>query len=172
MIYWIHNDIHWHYVKWKVFMCTIYGWGVMESYSNAVRGLAWSESKLCLFIFYFSSEDSPSPRASFYFIRLHFRNFQQLWVFSFMICWSWVSVFKLGRGENEPWKWFVPTQASNSNLRSFIDVHINIMHTYRRIKQWPSFPLKLSIGKQEMTSFENRIVSQKHLYTVFQTAWN
>lgn len=89
----------------------------------------------------FFGKENPSLRPSSYFIRLHFRNFKQLWMFPFIIHWSWVSVLKHSRGENKPWKRFVPVRVSNSNLRTFKDVHIHLMHTYHRIKQQPCFLL-------------------------------
>ena len=140
MTYWICNNIHWYYVKWRLLMCSVYGWGVMGSISNAVRGS--ERVKWEIFgIFYFFFKKSPSSMPSSYLIRLHFRNFQQLWMFSFMIHRSWASVLKLSRGgENKPWKRFVPARVSNSNLRTFKGVHIHLMHTYHWIKQQPRFP--------------------------------
>lgn len=66
-------------------------------------------------------------------------------MFSFMIHWSWVSVFKLGGGD-KPWKRFVPARVSNSNLRTFKDVPIHLMHTYHGIKQQPRLTVSWKTG--------------------------
>lgn len=104
---------------------------------------------------------SPSLSLRSYFIRLHLRHFKQLWTFPFIFYWSCVSVLKLSRGENKPWKRFVPVQVSNRNLRTFKAVHIHLMHTYHGIKQQPFncqlesrkwLPLKIALFQQSNCS--------------------
>lgn len=130
-----------------------------------LRGCYWRLWVKVFFFFIFGKE-SPSPRPSSYFIRLHFRNFKQLWMFSFMIHWSWVSVLKLSRGgENRPWKRFVPLRVSNSNLRTFKDAHIHLMHTYHGIKQRPCSPLCCQLENRKwlplkIALFQQSICSQ------------
>ncbi len=159
----------------EVCLCALFTVTVMESYSNVVRGFEWSENEVLFF--FFLGKEGPSPRPSSCFIRLHFRNFKLLSKFSFIIHWSWVSVLKLRRrGRNKPWKRFVPARQSNSNLRTFKDVHIHLMHTYHGIKQQQCFPpltVNWKTGNDclwKSHCFSKAFAAKQH--AVFHTAWN
>lgn len=144
-------------------------WGVNQMLLVSLSELKANSFYLVLFLAKTASLQGHVPISSGCILDIFFNSFEC------SLSWSTDPGFQCSSsagGRNKPWKRFVPAWVSNGNLRTFKDARIHLMHTYQGLSNSHVFPFNCQLEKPEMTSFENRIVSEKALHTVFQPAWN